>query len=141
MANKKKSKKAVSTPKSFVVPEEMKQWSALIAQEVASWPQVEARKMFGMTSFYRRDVIFAAVPTTKAYFSPHSIIFKLQSPTEKQRQRMIADKRVNVSFGIGQKWYGYELASPEDIRGALAWLDEAFRAAKAAPKRARKRTA
>ena len=130
-----------SRPKSFAVPEEMKEWSALLAQELSTWGQVEARRMFGMTSFYRRDAIFAAVPATKAFFSPNSIIFKLQTPTQKQREKLAADPRVNLSFGIGQKWFGYELQSTTDIRGALEWLDEAFRAVKPAKKPVRRRTA
>ncbi len=109
----------------------MQQWCALLQQELTTWGQVAVRRMFGMTSFYRRDAIFAAVPATKAFFSPYSIIFKLQSPTESQRRKLAADARVNLSFGIGEKWYGYELASAADIRGALEWLDEAFRAARA----------
>jgi len=128
--NKKPAKKKSVAPKSYSLSDEMKQWCALLTQELTTWGQVDVRKMFGMTSFYRRDTIFAAVPASKAFFSPHSIIFKLQSPTDKQRQRLKADARVNLTFGIGQKWYGYELASTADINGALEWLDEAFQAAK-----------
>ncbi|MEO5935812.1 MAG: hypothetical protein ABIP81_01225 [Terriglobales bacterium] len=143
MANKKKpttkksAKKGIAprsksaVPKSYPLSDEMKQWCALLTQELNSWAQVDVRKMFGMTSFYRRDAIFAAVPATKAFFSPNSIIFKLQTPTQRQRQKLTADTRVNLTFGIGQKWYGYELGSSGDINGALEWLDEAFRATKA----------
>ncbi len=136
-----KKKKAGAAPKAFALTEEMKQWCALLQQELASWGQVDARKMFGMASFYRRDTIFAAVPITKAFFSPNSIIFKLQEPTGAQQKKLAADSRVNLKFGIGQKWYGYELASPADIHGALEWLDEAFRAARPAKALPRKRTA
>jgi hypothetical protein len=142
MAKKKsKNKLTGSGPKSFGVPEEMKQWCALLSQELASWGQVEVKRMFGMTSFYRRDLIFAAVPATKAFFTPHSIIFKLQTPTPRQQKLLAGDSRINQSFGIGQKWYGFELASAEDIHGALQWLDESFRAVKTASTCARKRTA
>lgn len=133
--------KGSARPTSFSVPEEMKQWCALLAQELADWGQVEARKMFGMTSFYRRDLIFAAAPGSKAFFSPSSIIFKLQTPNKRQQRRLELDSRINQRFGIGQKWYGYELNSAADIHGALEWLDEAFRAAKPAKPSARKRTA
>ena len=133
--------KASAAPASFAVPEEMKQWCALLSQEVGDWGQVEARKMFGMTSFYRRDVIFAAVPASKAFFSPYSIIFKLQTPNLRQQARLDSDSRINQRFGIGQKWYGYELGSSADIHGALGWLDEAFRAARPTKAAPRKRTA
>jgi hypothetical protein len=130
MAGKKKAakKKSTSSPKSFEVPEEMKQWSALLSQEVASWPGVQLKKMFGMVSCYRKDLIFAALPDKRGYFSPYSIIFKLQEPSKKETAQLAVDPRVNLSFGIGAKWYGFELASPADIRGAMQWLDVAFRA-------------
>lgn len=135
MASGKKAVKGRS-PKSFTTSEEMRQWCALISQELLTFPQVNIKKMFGMVSFYRKDVIFAAVPDKKAYFSPTSIIFKLQEPSAAQQGRLENDPRINLSFGIGQKWLGFELASADDIRGALAWLDEAYRAALPKKKRA-----
>ena len=126
MATKKKPKRKQSTPKAFEIPEEMKRWAALLSDEVAGWPQVTRKKMFGMSSFYRRDAIFAALPLTNAFFTPTSIIFKLQKPTVRQHKGMASDCRINISFGIGQKWYGYELQSDEDIHGALEWLAEAY---------------
>lgn len=143
MPGRKKLAKKKTSPgaASFDLSEEMKQWCALLRQELESWGQVDVRKMFGMTSFYRRDQIFAAIPATKAFFSPNSIIFKLQEPTAAQQKKLEADARVNLKFGIGRKWYGYELASAADIRGALEWLDQAFQAARPAQTSARKRTA
>lgn len=130
---KAKRRAAGSTPKAFTVPEEMKRWAALLASEVAGWPQVTQRKMFGMTSFYRKGTIFAAIPDKKAFFSPTSFIFKLQAPAVRQQKFLIHDRRINASFGIGQKWYGFELHSDEDIHGALEWLGEAFEAARKKP--------
>lgn len=142
---KKKSAKKGAPPKSYPLSDEMKQWCALLAQELTTWGEVDARKMFGMTSFYRWETIFAAVPASKAYFSPSTIIFKLQTPNRRQQKSLASDPRVKPGFGIGQKWYGYELASTADINGALEWLDEAFRTAratgKATDKPVRKRTA
>lgn len=135
MPAKKAKKEKVSPPKSLHAPEEMRQWCALLTQELITWPQVSIKKMFGMVSFYRLDLIFAAVPGKKAYFSPYSIIFKLQQPSVAQQKRLDADPRINLRFGIGQKWLGFELASAQDIRGALVWLDEAYRAAKTTKRR------
>jgi hypothetical protein len=126
--------------RSFPVPDEMKQWCTLLTQELATWGEVGIKKMFGMTSFYRRGAIFAALPSTKAFFSPYSIIFKLQQPTSIQSRSLVSDPQVNLSFGIGQKWYGFELSSPADINRALSWLDEAFRHAQPARKPRRKRS-
>lgn len=131
MPGKKKVKPRAksSGPKAFALSEEMKRWATLLSAEVATWPRVERKKMFGMTSFYRGRTIFAAIPDKKAFFSPTSVIFKLQSPTVRQQKWMVHDPRIKASFGIGQKWYGYELQSEADIHGALEWLGEAFDAA------------
>jgi TfoX/Sxy family transcriptional regulator of competence genes len=128
---KPKRKSAGSAVKALEISEEMKRWAALLSEELASWPQVTRKKMFGMSSFYRRDSIFAAIPDKKAFFSPTSIIFKLQTPSVRQQTRMSEDPRINLSFGIGQKWYGFELQADSDLHGALEWLDEAFRSASA----------
>jgi hypothetical protein len=128
---KKKAKQRAKgdTPKAFEIPEEMKRWAVLLFDELASWPQVTRKQMFGMSSFYRNESIFAAIPNTKAFFSPTSIIFKLQVLTIRRQTEMSKDPRINLSFGIGQKWYGYELQSDADLRGALEWLGEAFESA------------
>lgn len=133
--------KATARPKAFEISEEMKQWSALLSQELSSWPQVERRRMFGMASFYRKGIIFAAVPEKKAFFSPSAVIFKLQTPTVRQQECLAHDPQISASFGVRQKWYRYELGSDSDIHGALEWFDKAFQAAGPAKSPTRKRTA
>ena len=128
MAVKKKRKESAA-PKAFDIPEEMKRRGALLAGEVATWPGVVRKRMFGMTSLYRKGAIFAAIPETKAYFSATSVIFKLQIPNLRQQRLLKEDERINAGFGIGQKWYGYDLRRDEDLNGALEWLGEAFEAA------------
>ncbi len=122
----KKKSASVPTTKLFEVGDEMKQWSALIAGEVGTWPDVSTKKMFGMNSFYRGKAIFGAVPDKRALFNASSIIFKLHDVSPKVQSRVEADQQVNASGGVGQKWFGFELTSEHDIRGALEWLGLAY---------------
>src|SRR5260370_8418263 len=64
-------------PKMPPISEEMKQWSAMLKTELIGWPQVAYRPMFGMSGMYRRKKIFAALPVTRGFDTPNSIIFNL----------------------------------------------------------------
>jgi hypothetical protein len=123
-----KKKRSASAPAAtlFKVADEMKQWSALIAGELGTWPDVSTKKMFGMNSLYRGKVIFGALPGTRALFSASSIAFKLHDVSTKVQARVETDPGVHASGGIGQKWFAFELTSAEDIRGALEWLSLAY---------------
>jgi hypothetical protein len=132
-----RKRKPHPTTQLFKVPEEMREWSALIATEVATWPEVSTRKMFGMNSLYRDGEIFAAVADKRALGTAYSVIFKIKQPTVACRRKLEGDSRIRKSEAVGKQWYGFELASPDDIPGALEWFDEAYRAA--APKLKRRR--
>src|SRR6266404_7940356 len=122
-ARKKASK---PRPKFLKITEEMREWAALLAGEVAQWPDVMLRPMFGMTAFYRKATMFGAVPATRSIGSPNSIIFKIFDPQPRLKSRLEADSRVGTSIGVKQKWYSFELSSPKDLRDALTWLSEAY---------------
>jgi hypothetical protein len=55
-------------PRLLKIDAEMQRWCAQIDDELASWPDVTSRPMFGMTAYYRGTIIFAAVPRTRALF-------------------------------------------------------------------------
>ena len=127
MAKKGKQKPAADTaPQFFKVTDETRRWAALIASDVMTWPRVTTRKMFGLKSFYRGAAIFGAVPESRALFSANAIIFKLVRVTPSLHARVKADPKVSISGGPGQKWFAFQLAGPEDIHAALAWLGEAY---------------
>src|SRR5258708_17367197 len=75
------SVKAKSTtsnwPKLLRISEEMRQWSAMLEQDLREWPRVTSLPMFGLIGFYRDGVIFAALPRTRALVTPHSFIVKV----------------------------------------------------------------
>jgi hypothetical protein len=131
MSARKKTSK--SRPQFQKITEEMREWAALLSGEVAHWPDVSLRPMFGMTAFYRKATMFGAVPATRSIGSPNAIIFKILDPQPTLKSRLEADSRVGTSIGVKQKWYSFELSSPKDLRDALRWLSEAYEKAKASP--------
>ena len=111
--------------KLYRVSEELKEWAGMLAAEVATWPRVRTKPMFGLVSFYRGSKIFAALPRTRALTSPHSIIFKFHHETAATRKARRA-----LHANAAAKWVSFELRAPEDLSEALQWLDLAYRSAK-----------
>lgn len=113
-----------------LISEEMKQWSAMLQSEVNSWPDVTFKSMFGFVFFYRRNVVFAALPRTRGFDSPSSVLFKFNPVPPGLRDRTQSDTRMNSSKNPKSKgWFSFELGSAHDLRDALFWLDRAYRAA------------
>ena len=113
------------------ISEEMKQWSALLGQELSGWPQVSSRPMFGMRGFYRRKKIFAALPVTRGIKTANSFIFKFSPMPPDLRQRALKEPRINMDSKIpGARWFSFEMSSTADLRGALQWLNHAYECAK-----------
>ena len=90
-------------PKLPLPSDEMRHTSALLAQELLSWPDVAARPMFGLRAFYRGGVIFAMLPEKRAFEVPNGIAFK-----------------------EGGKWRVFEVESEAGIGKALAVLEKAY---------------
>ena len=116
-------------PKMVKASDETRHLSTLLLEEVKTWPEVTTRPMFGLISAFRRRKIFAALPRTRAMDAANSFIFKLHSPSASMVQRARKDERVRLGEGK-QGWNWYYLNSEQDIRGALDWLDRAWRLAK-----------
>jgi hypothetical protein len=114
-------------PKFARVAEEMKQWSALLGAELASWPAVTSRRMFGMTVFYRKGVVFAALPRTRSFETPRSVAFKLYKKSPRVRKLLEADSRIANPLQEDAKWIRLELESEKDLADALKWFDLAYR--------------
>lgn len=113
-------------PKLLRISEEMKQWSAMLQQELNAWPGVKSRPMFGFMGFYRQNRIFAGLPKTRALNTPNSIILKFDPMPANLVSR--AQKESRISFAKeapGARWYSFELNSTEDLRDALWWLNQA----------------
>jgi len=114
-------------PKMPPISEEMKQWSAMLGQELSGWPQVTSRPMFGMLGFYRRKKIFAALPVSRAIGTPNSVIFRFDPMPPDLKQRALKEPRISGdSKAPGARWFSFEVRSTEDLRDALWWLNHAY---------------
>jgi hypothetical protein len=131
---------AKSRPRLEKVSEEMKAWSAMLAGEVAGWPGVNSRPMFGLTALYRNDVIFAVLPKTRGMESGNSLACKIPEASERMRKRLEADTRIQETLMQKARWFVFEMGSDADVRGALGWLSEAYEAAGKGKRKAKERS-
>ncbi len=123
-------------PKLPRVSEEMKAWSAALAEEGESWSSVTTRAFFGLTALYRRDKIFALLPRTRAIQTPNALAFKLESPSARISALLRQDPRVGSTEMRKARWFTFEMSCDTDLHAALEWLDRAYEAAGTPPKRA-----
>jgi len=105
------------------ISEEMRRLAVLLGQELASWPEVSMRPMFGMEGYYRGNKIFAALPRTRAMGTRDSIAFKLP-------RGLPGDPRLQSLELLGAVWKTFELDSASDLNDALRLLEMAYRQAK-----------
>jgi len=111
--------------------EEMKQWSAMLGNELTTWPKVTTRPMFGLRGFYRGKKIFAALPVTRAIKNPNSLIFRIKPMPLELLERAKKEPRIDTESAIpSAKWFVFELNSEADFRDALWWIDQAYERAK-----------
>jgi luciferase-like monooxygenase len=126
--------KPVSRAKLLPISEEMKQWSALLASELNSWPDITTKSMFGLLSFYRKGKIFAALPQTRGLTSSSSLIVKFNPMPPALLKRAHADPRMDTNTRVpGSGWFSFELHSDADVRDALWWLNQSYESAKGGP--------
>jgi hypothetical protein len=117
-------------PALIPISPEMQHWSALLEEELKTWPGVAAKRLFSFRSFYRGKVIFAALPRTRSFNSASSIIFKFNPMPPALSKRALADSRINFNTRIsGTGWVSFELSSDVDLRDALWWLNHAYECA------------
>lgn len=112
----------------------MKAWSAALAGETADWPQLKARSFFGFTGLYRKDLMFAVLPRTRAFEHPDALAFRLETPTASLRRQLSDDPRVSAQEIRNPRWFAFTLSSDADLHDALEWLGRAHAAAVKIPK-------
>jgi hypothetical protein len=119
--------KHASRAKFLPISEDMKEWSAMLQSELNCWPLITTKSMFGFLSFYREGKIFAALPQTRGFSSPSSLIFKFNPMPSPLLKRAKTDLRMDTNTRIpGKGWFSFELSSGNDLRDALFWLDQAY---------------
>ncbi len=113
------------------ISEEMKEWSAMLALELRSLPDITLKSMFGFSSFYRKGRIFAALPQTRGFRSASSLIVKFDPIPPALLKRAKSDPRMDTNTRLpGKGWFTFELNSYVDVRDALWWLNRAYAEAK-----------
>jgi hypothetical protein len=109
----------------------MKQWSAMLGAELQSWPAITTRSMFGFLFFYRRGAVFAALPRTRGFDSPSSLLFKFNPVPPDLGKRVQADPRIHAGRkASGHRWFAFHLKEESDLRDALFWLNRAYEVAR-----------
>jgi hypothetical protein len=103
------------------VDTEMQRWCAQLEEELASWPHLTTRPMFGMLALYRNKKIFGALPRTRAAATPFSLMLKLPKTR---------DERLKAGRGPGASWVTFAMESETDIPEALRWLGRAYERAR-----------
>jgi hypothetical protein len=115
-----------------------RQWAEALRGEVEQWPGVRVQQSFGMTFVYRGEVVFAALPSTRALHSEDAIMLKFQKVTPELAKRMAADGHfASASLGAarnakseGRKWRFFLLRGDGDVHAAIEWLAEAYQMAR-----------
>jgi hypothetical protein len=90
-------------PKLPPVSEGMRRTFALLAEELAGWPGVSTKLMFGFRAVYREGVVFAMLPD--------------------KRSLEVLDA---IAYKEGSKWVSFEMKGEDGIGGALRVLRAAY---------------
>jgi hypothetical protein len=113
-------------PKLEKISEQMKEWSSVLGEEMKRWPEVTSRNMFGMAVFYRKGVIFAALPRTRSFETPNSVAFKLHRASAKTIQRLRTSASISLHSSGETGWISFGIQDSGDVHRALEWLLEAY---------------
>lgn len=120
------------------VSDAARQWAEALRAELEQWPDVRMQRSFGMMLVYRGDVVFAALPSTRALYAEDAIMLKFQRDTAPLAKRMAADGHFAAATlgsarnakSEGRKWRLFLLRGDGDVHAAIEWLAEAYRYAK-----------
>lgn len=122
--------------------EPARRWAETLRQELDQWPGVLVKRAFGMVLIYRGNVVFAALPGTRALYEEDAILIKFVRETPALAKRIAAAKCFAVGTmdprgqerkkkqGEGRKWRIYLLREEADAREAVEWLAKAYEMAK-----------
>lgn len=108
--------------------EAMKEWSIALDAELRAWQNVTAKRMFGMTVYFRKGIIFAALPLTRSFETPTSVAFKLYKKTPATLKRLKADPLILRASDESHapRWIVLELGDEKDLGNALKWFALAY---------------
>jgi hypothetical protein len=81
----------------------MQHIGAMLAQELAGWPHVSTKPMFGLRAYFRKAKIFAMLPEKRSFEVPNGIAFKENG-----------------------KWKVFEIVDRSGVAAAMAVLEKAY---------------
>lgn len=119
-----------------LISDAMRAWGEALRAEIEQWPGVSVRRSFGMTFAYRGEMVFAALPATRALHAEDAIMLKFEQESPAVGRRIAADPHFIPGAlapghkGEGRKWRFFRIASDADIHAAIGWLAEAYQAAR-----------
>ena len=123
-------KSAANRPPIVLASEELRSLLAAIEQEVACWPEVQVKRMFGMTSIYRSEKIFGLLPKTRSLRAGDSIWMKFPNLSSSIKKKISGEPRiVPPRKPTGARWYTLTQITPEDYGFVIEWLALAHKAA------------
>ena len=128
------------------ISEAMRGWAEALRREVESWRGVTLKSAFGMIMVYRKGVVFAALPRTRALFEDDAILLKFNRETPRLSSRIAAEPRFMAGTmeqrhqnkrkgGEGRRWRIFLMRADADVHIAIEWLSEAHRLALPKPRR------
>jgi hypothetical protein len=85
----------------------MKAWSAALADEVLTWPDVSSKSFFGFTAVRRKGGMFALLPRTRGMESANSLAVKFENPTASLRTRLLKDSRIGKAHLATGRWFTF----------------------------------
>jgi hypothetical protein len=129
------------------VSEAIRNWAQVLSREVETWPGTALKSAFGMTLVYRKGVVFAALPKTRALHEEDAILLKFMRESAHLAARIEAEKRFAAGTmkqkrtqkgkrgGEGRRWRIFLMRENADVHAAIEWLAEAYRMARKAESR------
>ena len=127
--------------RSKAVSEAARGWAEALKRELEGWPGVTLKSAFGMTMAYRKGIVFAALPRTRALFEEDAILLKFNRETRALTARIAAEARFapgtmeqrrankTKSHGKGRRWRIFLMRADSDMQVAIEWQSEAHRVA------------
>jgi hypothetical protein len=128
------------------VSEAARTWAHALSREIETWPGTTLKTAFGMILVYRKGVVFAALPKTRALYEEDAILLKFASEAGGLAERIRAEKRFAAGTmeqrrttkakagGEGRRWRSFLMREDADVHAAIGWLAEAYRVAGKAPR-------
>ena len=118
--------------------ERMRVFAEALRAELEQWPDVTVQRMFGIKLAYRGEIVFAALPDTKAIYHEDAIMLKFAEEKPALVKRMESDPHFisaraatgRSSKSEGRKWRFFLIREDGDIHAAIEWLAKAYELAR-----------